>query len=144
LLSSCFSIGDSYNSRGVPRTEGNLPELAMVTNLAASQTQKQIALQRMLGRARFISLLVLLGVLAVCLAFTWSMRDAMAHLPFLKGQKARADLGTSSPTNMVDLHPWQIAQALAPLAVSKEEEEFAHEAERLADHEVNQAFAACW
>jgi small-conductance mechanosensitive channel len=40
------------------------------------------------------------------------------------------------------LHPWQIAQALSPLAVSKEEEEFAHEAERLADHEVNQAFAA--
>ena len=39
------------------------------------------------------------------------------------------------------MHPWQIAQALAPLAVSREEDEYAHEAERLADHEVNQAFA---
>lgn len=68
------------------------------------------------------------------------MRDAMAHLPFLKGQRAQA--GAPGQTTIVDLHPWQIAQALAPLAVSKEEEEFAHEAERLADHEVNQAFAA--
>jgi small-conductance mechanosensitive channel len=66
----------------------------------------------------------------------------MAHLPFLKGQKTQHDPGTSSQATLVDLHPWQIAQALTPLAVSKEEEEFAHEAERLADHEVNQAFAA--
>jgi small-conductance mechanosensitive channel len=66
----------------------------------------------------------------------------MAHLPFLKGQKAQRDLASSSQTTIVDLHPWQIAQALAPLAVSSEEVEYAHEAERLADHEVNQAFAA--
>jgi small-conductance mechanosensitive channel len=94
-------------------------------------------LQRMLGRARFLSLVVLLLVLAICLAFSWTTRDAMAHLPFLKGG-ARA----STQTSLVDLHPWQIAQALAPLAVSREEDEYAHEAERLADHEVNQAFAA--
>jgi small-conductance mechanosensitive channel len=81
-------------------------------------------------------------VLVLCIAFSWTTRDAMAHLPFLKGQKAQRDPGASSQTTIVDLHPWQIAQALAPLAVSKEEEEFAHEAERLADHEVNQAFAA--
>jgi small-conductance mechanosensitive channel len=66
----------------------------------------------------------------------------MAHLPFLKGQKTQPDLAPSSQTTVVDLHPWQIAQALAPLAVSSEEVEYAHEAERLADHEVNQAFAA--
>jgi small-conductance mechanosensitive channel len=66
----------------------------------------------------------------------------MAHLPFLKGQKTQPDLASSSQTTIVDLHPWQIAQALAPLAVSSEEVEYAHEAERLADHEVNQAFAA--
>ena len=81
-------------------------------------------------------------MLVVCLAFSWTTRDAMAHLPFLKGQKAQPGAGAPSQTTIVDLHPWQIAQALAPLAVSKEEEEFAHEAERLADHEVNQAFAA--
>jgi len=94
-------------------------------------------LQRMLGRPRFLSLVALFLVLAICLAFTWTTRDAMAHLPFLKG-----GAGTSTQTTLVDLHPWQIAQALAPLAVSREEEEYAHEAERLADHEVNQAFAA--
>ncbi len=64
----------------------------------------------------------------------------MAHLSFLKGQQSQGHV-VSNQTTVVDLHPWQIAQALAPLAVSKEEEEFAHEAERLADHEVNQAFA---
>jgi small-conductance mechanosensitive channel len=96
----------------------------------------------MLGRGRFLSLLVLLGLLTVCLAISWSTRDAMAHLPFLKGQKTQRDPASSSQTTIVDLHPWQIAQALAPLAVSSEEVEYAHEAERLADHEVNQAFAA--
>jgi small-conductance mechanosensitive channel len=120
----------------------NLPEWAMVTNLAASRTQEHTALRRMLGRGRFLSLLVLFGVLALCIAFSWTTRDAMAHLSFLKGQNTQRDPGASKQTTLVDLHPWQIAQALAPLAVSKEEEEFAHEAERLADHEVNQAFAA--
>ena len=120
----------------------NLPEWAMVTNLAASRTQEHTALQGMLGRARFLSLLVLFGVLILCLAFSWTTRDAMAHLPFLNGQKTKHDPGPAGQTTLVDLHPWQIAQALASLAVSKEEEEFAHEAERLADHEVNQAFAA--
>jgi small-conductance mechanosensitive channel len=114
----------------------------MVTDLAASRTQEHTALQRRLGQGRFLSLLVLSGVLVVCVAFSWTTRDAMAHLPFLKGQKTQHDPGASSQATLVDLHPWQIAQALAPLAVSKEEEEFAHEAERLADHEVNQAFAS--
>jgi small-conductance mechanosensitive channel len=114
----------------------------MVTNPAASQTQEHTALQRILGRGRFLSILVLMGGLILCLAFSWTTRDAMAHLPFLKIQKTQHGPGASSQTTLVDLHPWQIAQALSPLAVSKEEEEFAHEAERLADHEVNQAFAA--
>jgi small-conductance mechanosensitive channel len=139
---SCFTRGHCYNYRGLPWAMRNLPEWAMVSNLAASRTQGQAALQRMLGRGRFLSLLVLFGVLAVCLAFSWATRGAMAHLSFLKGQQTQHDPGAPGQTTIVDLHPWQIAQALAPLAVSKEEEEFAHEAERLADHEVNQAFAA--
>jgi small-conductance mechanosensitive channel len=114
----------------------------MATNLSAGQTAELTPRQPMLGRARVLSLLVLLGLLTVCLAISWSTRDAMAHLPFLKGQKTQPDLASSSQTTIVDLHPWQIAQALAPLAVSSEEVEYAHEAERLADHEVNQAFAA--
>ena len=43
---------------------------------------------------------------------------------------------------IVDLSPWQTAQMLAALAVTAEETEFAREAEHLADHEVDQAFAA--
>jgi small-conductance mechanosensitive channel len=121
---------------------GELPELPMATDLAPSKTEEPTALKRMLGPARWASLLVLLGLLVLCVTFSWTTRDAMAHLPFLKAGKAQADTATSTQTTVVDLHPWQIAQALAPLAVSKEEEEFAHEAERLADHEVNQAFAA--
>jgi small-conductance mechanosensitive channel len=42
----------------------------------------------------------------------------------------------------VDLSPWQTAQTLASLAVTSEEKEYAREAEHLADHEVDQAFAA--
>jgi small-conductance mechanosensitive channel len=114
----------------------------MATNLSAGQTAAHTPRQPMLGRGRFLSLLVLLGLLTVCLAISWSTRDAMAHLPFLKGQKTQRDPASSSQATIVDLHPWQIAQALAPLAVSSEEVEYAHEAERLADHEVNQAFAA--
>jgi hypothetical protein len=65
----------------------------------------------------------------------------MAHLPFLAGEgKARAH--DDNQKTIVDLRPWQTAQALAPLAVSAEENEFARDAERLADHEVDQAFAA--
>ena len=48
----------------------------------------------------------------------------------------------NSQKTLVDLRPWQTAEALAPLAVTAEETEYAHEAERLADHEVDQAFAS--
>jgi hypothetical protein len=41
----------------------------------------------------------------------------------------------------VDQRPWQTAATLAALAQSAEEKEFAREAERLADHEVDQAFS---
>jgi small-conductance mechanosensitive channel len=41
----------------------------------------------------------------------------------------------------VDLRPWQTAHALAALAVTAEEKELARQAERFADHEVDQAFA---
>jgi small-conductance mechanosensitive channel len=110
----------------------------MESNLPDFQKQDHTAPQRMLSRGRLLSLFILSGLLVVCFAFSWTTRDAMAHLSFLKGQQSQPG---SEQTTVVNLHPWQIAQALAPLAVSKEEEEYAHEAERLADHEVNQAFA---
>lgn len=42
----------------------------------------------------------------------------------------------------MDLRPWQTARELAGMAVTAEERQYAREAERLADHEVDQAFAA--
>jgi len=93
------------------------------------------------GRARFVILASLLVLLALCLVFAWVTRDAMAHLPSLAGQgslRARA----SDATAPVDQSPWQTAQALAPLAVTAEEMAYARQAEHLADHEVDQAFAS--
>jgi small-conductance mechanosensitive channel len=113
----------------------------MVTSPTAQQRIEFSALRRGLGRARFVSLLVLVGLLLLCLMFSWATRGAMAHLPFLRTVSTPPDAAAAKQSGIVDLHPWQIAQALSPLAVSREEEEFAHEAERLADHETNQAFA---
>ena len=50
--------------------------------------------------------------------------------------------GIDAKKTLVDLGPWQTAQALASLAVTVEETEYARDAERLADHEVDQAFAS--
>ncbi|HEY4049665.1 MAG TPA: mechanosensitive ion channel domain-containing protein [Acidobacteriaceae bacterium] len=86
-------------------------------------------------------LVALFALLGLCVVFRWTTRDAMAHLPFLKSQR-QASGSPVSQKNLVDLSPWQTAQALAPLAVSAEEANYAREAERLADHEVDQAFAS--
>ncbi len=92
-----------------------------------------------LDKTRIISIVVLAALLCISLFFAWTTRDAMAHLPFLPGlSKGRA---TAAKPELVDTSPWQTAQALAPLAVSAEEAEFARDAERLADHDVDQAFA---
>jgi small-conductance mechanosensitive channel len=61
----------------------------------------------------------------------------MTHMAFLRAQHTAK--GASG--NLVDQRPWQTIQSLAPLAVSAEEQSLAHEAERLADHAVDQAFA---
>ena len=95
---------------------------------------------RILGRIRLFVLFALLGLLVLCLAFSWTTRDAMEHLHFLRSQGAGGLSGSKKP--LVDLRVWQTAQALAPLAVTQEETEYASEAERLADHAVDQAFAA--
>jgi small-conductance mechanosensitive channel len=93
------------------------------------------------SRARLILLGVLLALLTLCLVFAWTTRGAMANLSFLREQGSVSN-ATGGKKTLVDLRPWQTAQALAPLAVSAEETEFAHETERLADHEVDQAFAS--
>ena len=95
---------------------------------------------RALTRVRLITLLVLVGIFVLCIAFTWTTRDAMSNLPFLSQARVRSAFGTQK--TIVDLSPWQTAEALAALAVSTEERQYAREAERLADHEVDQAFAS--
>jgi small-conductance mechanosensitive channel len=97
--------------------------------------------KRIFGRVSLIFLFLMTALLVLCLVFTWTTRDSMAHLSFLSGRNSIHSLADSHKT-LVDLRPWQTAEALAPLAVTTEETEFAHEAERLADHEVDQAFAA--
>jgi small-conductance mechanosensitive channel len=88
-----------------------------------------------------VILLVLFTLLAVCVVFAWTTRDAMGNLSFLNS-KNNPNAANGGKKTIVDVSPWQTAQALAPLAVTAEEKEFAQEAERLADHEVDQAFAS--
>jgi small-conductance mechanosensitive channel len=76
------------------------------------------------------------ALLVLCLVGAWLTRGSMAHMPFLKGKG-----GAAAQNTLVDQRPWQTIQSLAPLAVSAEEQNYAREAERLADHEVDQAFA---
>ncbi len=95
---------------------------------------------RILDRARLIALVALLVLLVLCISFSWTTRDAMAHLP--QAGRLGDSIGSAGKEKaLVDLNPWQTAQALAPLAVTAEETQYAHQAERLADHEVDQAFA---
>src|ERR1700722_3681110 len=85
---------------------------------------------------RRLAIAIPAALLVLCLAAAWWTRGAMAHMPFLK-----ANGGHGSSNSLVDQRPWQTIESLAPLAVSSEEQSFAHEAARLADHEVDQAFA---
>jgi len=95
---------------------------------------------RIFGKIRVSLLLVLLALLAVCIVFSWTTRGAMSTLPSLNNKGALNKLGAAH--TLVDLQPWQTAQTLASTAVTAEEKGYASEAERLADHEVDQAFAA--
>jgi len=84
--------------------------------------------------------LIMLLVLAVTLTGAFLTRGVMADLPFLQARKG-SWTGAYVPLGIVDQRPWQTAAALAALAQSAEEKKIAREAERLADHEVDQAFS---
>ena len=86
---------------------------------------------------RPLLLIVPAVVLGSCLLGSFLTRDVMANLQFLKNRQGAGGHGG----DVVDQMPLQTAQALLPLAVSAEEQAFAHEALRVADHEVDQAFA---
>ena len=96
---------------------------------------------RVFGSARIVILLVLFALLALCFIFSWTTNDVMGNLSFLNPRN-NPNRPSSSKKAIVDIRPWQTAQALAALAYTAEEKEHAQEAERLADHEVDQAFAS--
>src|SRR5438034_2097810 len=93
-----------------------------------------------MNRASIVIVLVMLIVLAGTLAGAFLTRGVMADLPFLQARKGRW-AGAYVRRGVVDQRPWQTAATLAALAQSAEERELAREAERLADHEVDQAFS---
>ena len=84
----------------------------------------------------------LLAMLLLFLIFAWVTRDALAELPSREKQQDEASRLAANGNTHVDLGPWQTAHALAGLAITAEEKEFARQAERFADHEVDQAFAS--
>lgn len=85
---------------------------------------------------RRLAITVPAALFILCLVAAWSTRGSMSHMPFLRAQRAKG-----ATTTLVDQRPWQTIESLAPLAVSAEEQSYAREAERLADHDVDQAFA---
>jgi small-conductance mechanosensitive channel len=93
-----------------------------------------------MNRAHKIAAALSLAVLVLCLLGTFMTRGVMQHLSFLHGHTEGWNAAPRS-YGIVDQRPWQTAKTLAALAVSAEELELAREAERLADHEVDQAFA---
>src|SRR6478736_762201 len=93
-----------------------------------------------MNRARMVIVLIMLIVLAVTLVGAFLTRGVMAYLPFLQARKG-SWTGAYVPPGVVDQRPWQTAATLAALAQSAEERKLAREAERLADHEVDQAFS---
>ena len=82
------------------------------------------------SKRRLVMVAAFAAVLVVCLAASYLTRGAMSGRPHQRVQPG-----------LVDQQPWQTASALSGLAVSAEEKQFARDAERLADHEVDQAFA---
>jgi small-conductance mechanosensitive channel len=93
-----------------------------------------------MNRAHKIAVAVSLAVLVLCLLGSFMTRGVMENLPFLHGQKAGWN-AIPRPYGIVDQRPWDTAKTLTALAVSAEELQLAREAERLADHEVDQNFA---
>jgi small-conductance mechanosensitive channel len=93
-----------------------------------------------MNRTRILTALIILAALVIALAGAFMTRGVMAYLPFLQARKGDWT-GAYVPLGIVDQRPWQTAATLAALAQSAEERELAREAERLADHEVDQAFS---
>ena len=86
-------------------------------------------------------LLTLIAIFAAAVIASWITGDAAARLGSIRSQ-ANTGSSLNGRKTIVDISPWQSAETLAPQAKSKEEVAYAREAQRLADHEVDQAFAS--
>src|SRR5215831_5640168 len=93
-----------------------------------------------MNRSRRVFVLIMLLVLAASLTGAFVSRGVMEYLPFLQARKGNWT-GAYVALGVVDQRPWQTAATLAALAQSAEEMKLARDAERLADHEVDQAFS---
>src|SRR5580698_1746435 len=93
-----------------------------------------------MNRTRIVIVLVTLTVLTATLAGTFLTQGVMEYLPFLQAKNG-SWAGAYVPPGIVDQRPWQTAATLAALAQSAEEKQLAQDAERIADHEVDQAFS---
>lgn len=93
-----------------------------------------------MNRVRMAIVLIMLFVLVITLAGAFLTRGVMSYLPFLQAREGNWT-GAYVPHGVVDQRPWQTAATLTALAQSAEEKELAREAERIADHEVDQAFS---
>src|SRR5882757_4919458 len=93
-----------------------------------------------MNRSRMVIVLIMLILLAITLEGAFLTRGVMTYLPFLQARTGNWT-GAYVPHGVVDQRPWQTAATLAALAQSAEERELARDAERLADHEIDQAFS---
>jgi small-conductance mechanosensitive channel len=141
FLSGIFFVLIRFRGVGIVWENQSMATSPNLTPSAGKAPTPEPLLKRIFGRTRLIALGILLAVIVLLVGFTWSTRDSMQHLPFLNIKSPAGKLAASQKT-LVDLSPWQTASALAPLAVTNEEQQYAQEAERLADHEVDQAFAS--
>jgi len=118
---------------------GQIPDKS---NGTISTTDKTTTRKPLFGRVASGALAVLTALLVIGFLLAWRTNDAMANLPFLHQRGGAAGKLTQGQQTLVDQTPWQTASTVAALAVTQEELNYAHEAERLADHDVDQAFAA--
>ncbi|HVZ84645.1 MAG TPA: mechanosensitive ion channel domain-containing protein [Terracidiphilus sp.] len=105
----------------------------MATSPAPSAAAKP-ARSPVFSKPRLVALLVLAALFVVCVVFSWTSSS-----PFSATRGSGFQRGKRT---LIDLTPWQTAQTLDALAVTAEEAEYGRDALRLADHDVDQAFAA--
>lgn len=92
------------------------------------------------GRLAVGSMTVLAAMLVIAAVLAWRTDDVMGSLTFLGQAETAAALGGGGEM-LVDETPWKTAETISAMAVTQEEQQYARDAERLADHEVDQAFA---